>query len=242
MRILIFGCRKIAIDIIDYICSDFNNKCEIVGVVQHDAERDRIYHNTLVSEHCDNLGIPCVRFDGKIQKSVIEEFSPDIVFSLYYRKILKQEILDIAKMGCINIHPALLPKGRGPAPSLWNVLAGDDYTGTTLHYMVEGVDAGDVIDQRKIRIDGMTGFDLNMRLSELGFEMFRDNFDSIIDGTNKRIPQNHEKATYCLSFKKSLRYISWDDPDKILNQLRAFAKPFDGALTWTKNIKMRPRS
>ena len=234
MKVLIFGCRKIAFDAINHISDNYKNSCEIVGVVTHDAERDRVYNDVLVSEHCDNLGIPWVRFDGKIQKDVIEKFNPDIIFSLYYRKILKQEILDIPEMGCINIHPALLPKGRGPAPSLWNVLNGDEYAGTTIHYMVEGVDAGDIIDQKKVRIGEMTGYDLNVCLGELGFELFKDNFEAIISGENKRTPQNHAEATYCIPFAKNLRYLYWDDPDLVLRRFKTFTKPYDGAIAYVK--------
>jgi len=232
-NIVIFGCRKITVDIIDHIINNYSNRCLITGVVSHDEERDRVYNPILVSEHCDNHGIPWVRFDKKIDKKTVEDFSPDLIFSLYYRKILKQEILDIPDLGCINIHPALLPEGRGPAPSLWNVLNGDKYAGSTMHYMVEGVDAGDIIAQKKIEIEGRTGFDLNVHLSDVGFKLFVENFNSILDGTNKRIQQDHDKAVYCLPFKTSLRYIFWDNPKRILDQLRAFAKPFDGAITWT---------
>lgn len=233
IRVVIFGCRKIAVDVIDYITKHYSDRCKIVGVVSHDEERDLVYHNKLVSEFCDDISIPWVRFDDNIEKNVIDNFAPDLIFSLYYRKILKQEILDIPKMGCINIHPAFLPEGRGPAPSLWNVLNGEEYGGSTMHYMVEGVDAGDIIARQKVEIGNMSGADLNVYLSELGFNLFKENFVSVLEGTNNRVPQNHDKATYTLPFKKSLRYISWDKPEQILNQLRAFAKPFDGALTWT---------
>jgi len=233
MRILIFGCRKITIDVINYITEYYENKCKLVGVVTHDAERDRLYHDTLVSERCDELGIPWVRFDGVIDKDIIKGFAPDLIFSLYYRKILKQNILDIPKFGCINVHPAFLPEGRGPAPSLWAVLNGEEFGGSTMHYMVEGVDAGDIIDQKMAKIRGMSGFDLNVYLSDCGFEIFKKNFEDILAKTNKRTPQDHDKATYTLPFQKSLRYIFWNDPENILCQLLAFAKPFDGALTWT---------
>lgn len=236
---MVFGCRKITIDVINHILDNYSDRCELIGVVEQDYERDRVYHQTLVSEHCDSLGVKHVRFDKKIDRGTIEEMNPDVIFSLYYRKILKQEILDIPRLGCINVHPAYLPKNRGPAPLLWDVLNGEKMAGATMHYMVEGVDAGDIIDQREVDIGSMTGFELSVRASDVGFEIFKDNFDSILDGTNKRTPQNHSKAMYCLPFKKSLRYIYWGDPDRILNQLRAFAKPFDGAIAWTmKKVKV----
>lgn len=237
VNIVMFGCRKIAIDAIEHIVGNYPEHT-ITGVVNHDFERDRIYHSELVSERCNALGIPTVRFEKKIDVDVIKKMNPDIVFSLYYRLVLRQEVLDIPKLGCINIHPGYLPIDRGPAPPLWNILNGDQYAGTTMHYMVEPVDAGDIIAQKRIAINDMTGFELNIYLLNVGSELFVENFDSLINGTNKRVPQNHDDATYTLHFSKHLRYLRWDDPKRVINQLRAFAPPFDGAFAYTKKGKI----
>lgn len=235
-NVVIFGCRKIAIDAIDYITN--HKEHTISGVIVHDFERDRVYHNELVEERCKSLGISYTRFEKKIDPDVIKNMDPDVIFSLYYRLIIKQEVLDIPRLGCINIHPGYLPVDRGPAPSLWNILNGDCYAGTTMHYMVEQVDAGDIIAQKRVAINDMTGFELNKYLMDLGFELFTENFDSIMNGTNKRVPQNNDFATYTLQFSKHLRYLHWDNPNRIMNQLRAFARPFDGALAYNKKCKI----
>jgi len=235
INIVLFGCRKITVDIIDHVIQNYGGESPIVGVIAHDEERDRVYGKKLVAEHCNELKIPCFRFDNKIDKKTIEDLKPDLIFSSYYRKILKQEVLDIPKMGCINIHPAMLPFGRGPAPSLWNVLNGDSFAGSTIHYMIEAVDAGDIINQKQISIDGMTGFQLNERLMTVGLELFKENFENILQGTNQRIPQNHSEAIYTIQFRQSLRHIYWEMPDRVINQIRAFAKPFDGAIASTIN-------
>jgi methionyl-tRNA formyltransferase len=237
MNVVIFGCRKITIDMIDYI---FKNHPEhtISGVVNHDFERDRVYDKMLVAEKCAELSIPTVRFEKNVDVGAIEKMNPDVIFSAYYRLILKAPVLNIPKLGCINIHPGYLPKDRGPAPSLWNILNGDEFAGTTIHYMVRSVDAGDIIDQKRVSINDMTGYELNRYLMNLGFKLFTDNFDLIMRKKNNRIPQNHDEATYTLHFAKHLRYLHWDDPNRVINQLRAFALPFDGALAYTKNCKV----
>ncbi len=236
MNIIIFGCRKITVDVIKYIKLHYAQHT-ISLVINHDEERDRIYDSELVQDCCNTFNIPTIKFeDGhKIDAEIIKKYCPDIVFSFYYRRILAQTILDIPHMGCINIHPAILPKGKGPAPSLWQILQGDTKAGVTIHYMVSEVDSGDIIDQTIINIGERTGFELNRDLMEIGFELFKCNFDSIIFGTNKSIPQDPIEATYCLPFSKSLRYIYWDDPNKILRQLRAFARPYDGAISRTSS-------
>lgn len=236
MRIIIFGCRKITSDIIRYVIDSGH---EVPLVITHDEERDRIYGNSLVHEFCDRSGIDNMRFDKKVDANIISEINPDIIFSIYYRKILKQNTLDIPRLGCINIHPAILPKGRGPAPTMWNILNGDEFAGSTIHYMTEDVDAGDIIDQKIVRVGNRTGFELNRDLMNECYELFVKNFEDICNGTNNKISQNHDDAEYCLPFKVNLRYLSWKTPDNIINTIRAFTKPYDGAIAYTaKNQKI----
>ena len=236
MNVIVFGCRIITVDIIKYLVDAGYN---IPLVVHHDEERDRIYGNMLVSEYCNAHNINNIRFDKDIDAELVKSFNPDILISCYYRKILKANVLNVPKLGCINVHSAILPVGRGPAPTMWNVLNGDTYAGATLHYMDEGIDSGDIIDQRIIRVNNMTGFELNKDLMFVCRDLVINNFKSICEGTNKRIIQNHDDAEYCLPFKTSLRYLVWDNPDKVLNALRAFTKPYEGAITYTaKNEKL----
>jgi methionyl-tRNA formyltransferase len=230
MRIIIFGCRKITSDVIKHVIDSGH---EIPLVVTHDEERDRIYGSPLVSEYCDLNDIDNIRFDKKIDTQLIYDKKPDLLFSVYYRKILRQSVLDIPRLGCINIHPAILPKGRGPAPTMWNVLNGDEFAGSTIHYMVKDVDAGDIIDQKIIRVNNRTGFDLNRDLMNVCYELFVNNFNLICGEKNNRVPQSHSDAEYCLPFKTSLRYVSWGDPDSVINAVRAFTKPYDGAISYT---------
>lgn len=232
MKVVVFGCRSITADIIKYL---INNKYDVPLVVHHDEERDRIYGNPLVSEYCNNNGINNIRFDKSIDSALVNSFSPDLILSCYYRKILKAPVLNATRLGCVNVHSAILPVGRGPAPTMWNVINGDEYAGATLHYMDEYIDSGDIIDQKIIRINNRTGFELNRDLMYVCYDLVISNLKSICDGTNKRIPQNHYDAEYCLPFKKSLRYIVWDNPSKILNAIRAFTKPYDGAIAYTSS-------
>lgn len=236
MKVVVFGCRIITADIIKYLIEQGH---DIPLVVHHDEERDRIYGNTLVSEYCNSVNIRNIRFEKEIDAELIKDQRADIIVSSYYRKILKSNVLNLSRLGCINVHSAILPVGRGPAPTMWNVLNGDTYAGATLHYMDEGIDSGDIIDQKIIRVDNRTGFELNKYLMFVCRDLIVNNFKSICEGTNKRIVQNHDDAEYCLPFKTSLRYLVWDNPDKVLNAIRAFTKPYEGAITYTsKNEKL----
>src|SRR5262245_49288120 len=82
----------------------------------------------------------------------IRELAPDILFSFYYRKLIRQPILDIPKRGCLNLHGSYLPKYRGRAPINWVLVHGEKETGVTLHHMTAAPDAGDIVGQKKIAI------------------------------------------------------------------------------------------
>ena len=102
----------------------------------------------------------------------IKELNPDIICVVAYGKILPKEILEIPRLGCINVHASLLPKYRGAAPIQWAVLNGDKTTGITTMYMDEGMDTGDMILKEEVTIgeDETTG-ELWDRLSKLGGEL-----------------------------------------------------------------------
>lgn len=229
MRILLLGCQKIAVDVIDFITQTDH---ELVGVVTHDEERDRMFSNMSVAEFCFVKGIPTVRFDKKIDTYMLSQLNPDIIFSIYYRKILPKEIINLPKMGCINIHPSLLPRNRGPNPTYWNVRRGDMWAGTTLHYIDEGMDTGDIIAQTAVEVGDRTGFELNDYMMQMGLKLFKNNFADIMAGRNKRTVQDSRKATCNTKFTNNLRYIDWCQPaEKIVSHVRAHAAPYGRSIT-----------
>lgn len=229
MRILLFGCQVIAINVLEFLLKSDH---EVVGVITHDEERDRLFYDQSVSEYCDSKKILNIRFDGRVDYKAIAELKPDIIFSVYYRKILPLKVIELPALGCVNIHPGLLPLDRGPNPTLYNVLRGDQYAGATLHYIDEGMDTGDVIDQEKILTNGRTGFELNRDIMQLGYDLLVKNFTAIINQTNQRYEQDNDKATCNTPFRDNFRYINWNlSAENILNHIRAFAYPYKGSLT-----------
>ena len=99
----------------------------------------------------------------------VRKLKPDVICVVAYGKILPQEILEIPKLGCINVHGSLLPQYRGAAPIQWAVLNGDKITGVTTMYMNAGMDTGDIIlkEETQIGEDETTG-ELWNRLTEIG--------------------------------------------------------------------------
>ena len=102
----------------------------------------------------------------------IKKLNPDVICVVAYGKILPQELLNIPKLGCINVHGSLLPKYRGAAPIQWAVLNGDKTTGITTMYMDAGMDTGDIILKKEVEIsDDETTGELWNSLSIIGGEL-----------------------------------------------------------------------
>ncbi len=165
----------------------------------------------------------------------LREMNPDVIIVAAYGLILPQEVLDIPRLGCINVHASLLPRYRGAAPIQRAILAGEHVTGITIMQMDAGLDTGDMMLQRALVIGkDDTASILHDQLSELGGEAIVDALQQLEAGTLKIFPQNHEKATYAAKLQKEEGQIDWNrKAQQIHNQVRAL-HPWPGAyFFWT---------
>ena len=170
----------------------------------------------------------------------VKEFNPDIILVVAYGQILSKDMLNIPRIGCINIHASLLPKYRGAAPINWTIINGEKKTGITFMFMNEKVDAGEIIDQQEITIlPDETYGELNKRLSNLSAEIINDLLKEIKNGKIKRIPQEKQLATYTKKMSKEDGEIIWGNKgEKIYNLIRG-TTPYPGAFTYYKERKLK---
>lgn len=152
----------------------------------------------------------------------IEELKPDIIITAAYGQILKPEVLDIPKFGCINLHGSILPKYRGAAPIQWALIDGEDETGVTLMYMDKGMDTGDIIDVKKIKISDEDNFStLYEKLSEVGLRILTENLKLISESKNNRIKQDETKQTHARMLTREDEFINFSDTCKnVYNKIR----------------------
>ena len=158
----------------------------------------------------------------KEELETLKEMEPDIIITCAYGKILPKEILELPRLGCINVHASILPKLRGGAPIHRAIIDGYTKTGITIMYMNEGMDEGDIISQHEIEItETDTAETLHDKLSILGRDLLLETLPSIIEKTNKRIPQNNEEATYGFVIKREDEKIDFSKSKKqIYNKIR----------------------
>ena len=206
MRIVFMGTPEFAVPSLKMLTA-FPG-VEVVGVfTQPDRPKGR--GNKMapspVKEAALAAGIPVFQPE-KIRRDGLEDLrklNPDLCVTAAFGQILSQEILDIPKLGNINVHASLLPKHRGSSPIAHAIMAGDRQTGVTTMMMDAGIDTGDMLLQEETDIgESETCGELTERLSRIGAELLRKTLEKLQDGTLERVPQNHAEMTYDSMLKK----------------------------------------
>jgi len=170
----------------------------------------------------------------------ILDSEPDLVVVAAYGQILPKEILEIPKFGCLNVHPSLLPKWRGPSPIQSTILNGDKETGITIILMNEKMDQGPILAQRELEfsIFNFQFSKLHNKLANLGTNLLIETIPKWTKGKIKPKPQDDSKATYTKILKKDDGKIDWKkSAEEIERQVRAF-ESWPGSFTrWEKKDK-----
>jgi len=161
----------------------------------------------------------------------IEGLAPDVIFSFYYRHIVKKAIRSIPRHGAVNLHGSLLPRYRGRCPVNWQLVNGETESGATLHDMVARADAGDVIGQERVVVGpDDTALDLVRKLVPAGRRVLERHLDAVLDGTAPRRPQDESLATVFGGRGPEDGRFEWAWPAKRIHDLvRAVAPPWPGA-------------
>lgn len=170
----------------------------------------------------------------------IKQLKPDVICVVAYGKILPKEILEIPKLGCINVHGSLLPQYRGAAPIQWAVLNGDKITGVTTMYMDVGMDTGDMILKKETPIgnDETTG-ELWDRLSKIGADLLVETLQKVEDGTAPRIPQGDEFSIAPM-LDKEMSKIDWENKTAIeIKNLVRGLNPIMGTYSFLNDKKIK---
>jgi methionyl-tRNA formyltransferase len=157
-------------------------------------------------------------------------WKPDLIVVVAFGQILRQNVLDLPPLGCLNVHASLLPRWRGPAPVQAAILNGDTHTGVTIMRLDAGVDTGPILSQRETEIyPGETSGELGKRLAVLGADLLIETLPRYLTGDLLLSPQDHTQATYAPLLRKEDGFLDFDQPtEKLVNRVRAF-NPWPGA-------------
>lgn len=222
IRVVFMGTPDFAVSILDALILNTN---VVMVVTQPDklVGRKKELKSSPVKERALDQKIEVFQPDNiKIDFEKVRECNPDLIVTCAYGQIVPKEVLDIPKLGCINVHASLLPKYRGGAPIQHAIINGDTITGITIMYMDIGMDTGDIISRKELPIDiNDTSEMLHDKLSKLGAELLLETLPEIIKGTNPRIKQNLEEVSYAPVIKREDEHLDFNDTAlNIYNKVR----------------------
>ncbi len=213
MRVVFMGTPDIAATCLKKIIAD---GFDIVGVyTQPDRPKGRGMKLVAspVKEVAQASGIPVFQPENFREEESVEQLralQPDICAVVAYGRILPQKVLDVPKLGCINIHASLLPKYRGSAPYQWAVLDGLTESGVTAMYLCREMDAGDIIDVSKTPIGpNETAGELLDKLAVLGADLLSKTLTRFANGPVMGIPQDVSQVSYAPMLDKTMCPIDW---------------------------------
>lgn len=235
MKIVFMGTPDFAVAALDALCEAGRDVVLVVTQPDRQKGRGRKVIKTPVKECAERRGIPVfqpvrVREPEAIER--IRSLAPDLIVVAAFGQILPQELLDIPRLGCVNIHASLLPRLRGAAPIQWAVIEGHGETGITLMQMDAGLDTGDILFQESVPIGPQeTGESLYGKLAALGGEMIVRCLPAIEAGQIHPVAQREEDSSYAPVLKKEMGEIDWSLPaEKICRRIRGML-PWPGAFT-----------
>jgi methionyl-tRNA formyltransferase len=235
MRILFLGTSEFALPAVRLLA---NGGWDLMGVVtQPDRPRGRGLKPapTPVKQFALEHGLAVYQPESAAALAGMleaEAIRPEIIVVVAFGQLLGQQVLDLPPLGCVNIHPSLLPAYRGPAPIQRAVLNGDTVTGVTIMFMSPEMDAGDIIMQKAVPIDpDMTCGELEAVLAELGAELLSRSLSLIAGGRAPRRAQEPGQATYAPALASGEEEIDWSqDAVTLYNKVRGM-NPRPGART-----------
>lgn len=170
----------------------------------------------------------------------LKKLKPDLIVVAAYGQILKKDLLGIPRFGCINIHASLLPRWRGAAPIPWAIISGDEYSGVTIIEMSEGLDSGDILLKKSIKLsDDENAESLTKKLSIVGGELAVEAIERLKNGSLKSEKQDDFLASYAPKLYKDMGHMDWKKSAIDLERLIRGLYPWPGTFGYSDGRRIK---
>ena len=238
MKIIYMGTPDFAVAPLEAILKAGHEVTAVVTQPDRQKGRGREVQYSPVKECALSYGIPVLQPLKIKEKDDVEElrkYPADIFVVAAFGQLLSEEILNMPRFGCINIHASLLPAYRGAAPIQWCVINGEEKTGVTIMQMAKGMDTGDILLQKEVVLDEKeTGGSLFDRLMETGAELIVEALQRIENGEITPVSQREELATYAGKITKDMGNIDFAKSAVTIERLIRGLNPWPSAFTHYK--------
>ncbi len=237
------GTPEIALVYLKSLIESNQNVAAVFSQPPRKKDRGMILKESPVHQFAKEKGITIYTPNNFNSNYIIEDLNklkPDLIVVMGYGLKLPNKVLNIPKLGCINIHVSLLPRWRGAAPIEHALLSGDQDTGVTIFKLVEKMDAGPIIAQESIIIDNkINKEDLTKRLNNVGIKLLKSILPIIFNQKINYKAQDDNKATYANKITSDIRRLNFNENVKsVYNKIRAFS-PKPGAWFNYKNERIK---
>lgn len=226
MRIVFWGTPAFAVPSLRALTEEGHDVVAVVTQQDRPAGRGRQLRVSPVKEFAQNDGIPVLQPERPRGDDFIEQLrslDADLSVVVAYGHILLKEVLEVPRLGSINVHASLLPELRGAAPIHWAIARGYTHTGITIMRMSEGMDAGPILHQVEVPIEpGDSSTELNARLAATGAAALIEALALLELGAIEETEQDHDQATFAPKVSRALAHIDWARPAvEVANHVRA---------------------
>lgn len=236
MRIVFMGTPEFAVPSLKALFE--MEDVEVVGVfTQPDRPvgRGHKVEVTPVKREAEANGVPVFQFE-RVRKQegldAMRSLKPDIVVTAAFGQILSKKLLEVPRLGTVNVHASLLPKHRGSAPINWSIIQGEKVTGITTMLTDVGLDTGDMLLKKEVEIgEGETAGQLTERMSHIGAALLKETLPAYWAGEITPIPQKEEEMTYDPMLNKELGKIDWTKSACEIDCLVRGVNPWPGAFS-----------
>lgn len=226
MRVLFAGTPDFAVPSLESLAAR-GVVCAVLTSPDARKGRGRRLRPSPVASVAEGKGLPVLKFShlGAQAREAVLEYEPDLLAVVAFGKIFGPRFLSLFPRGGVNVHPSLLPHFRGPSPIPAAILAGASETGVTVQSLAEEMDAGAIIRQERLPLDGTeTAETLETGCASIGARLLTEAVERICNGTAEFRPQDEAEATYCPLIRKEDGLIDWrTDAITIERKVRAYA-------------------
>ncbi|MCY4527515.1 MAG: methionyl-tRNA formyltransferase [Chloroflexi bacterium] len=235
MRIVFMGTPDFAVPVLSRLIDGGHDISAVYSQPDRSSGRGRKLVPTPTKRFAEERGIE-IRQPKSLRSEEecagLASLCPEVVVVAAYGLFLPAEALKVPPLGCLNIHPSLLPRYRGPSPVVSAILNGDDETGVTIMKLDEGMDSGPILARKRVAIDEKeSALELTRRLFNLGAELLVEALSGWASGDIQATPQDESRATFTSLVKKQDGEIDWtDDATRIARMVRAY-EPWPGTFT-----------
>jgi len=243
VRTVFMGTPQLAVTILESL---LESSCQVLAVyTQPDkpAGRGRPVVFPPVKELALERRIPVIQPETMRSSEVVGKlarFQPELIIVAAFAAILPLEVLSLPKFACLNVHPSLLPRHRGPSPVANAILCGDELTGVSIMLMDAGLDTGPILAQKKVEISFMdTTGSLSSKLADAGAELLLETLPKWLGGELRPQAQDESQATYSRLITSKDAEVDWHLPAiELWRRVRAYS-PWPSCYTWCQGKRLR---